>query len=147
MRILAAATFALAAAAAALATPGMVVAEHRMTVASSAHPVTSYRYPVLLLWDVPGVPAADELGHHVRAAHAAHLRSLLGLDVTGFSGVHPLAELAGGVILAVLVFAIPRLPRPTRRAVAEIRVPRVVSPQWRSPLASPPPRLRVFVTP
>lgn len=149
MRVLASAVLALAAAASTLAGVGLVVAPHDEPLGSGPghqHPVTAYRFPLLLLGDAPGIPRAEELRHHVAAAHQAHLRALLGLGGQSLEPVHPLAELAAGAVLALLVIAIPRLPRPTRRAVAEMPVPALVMPQWHSPLRSPPPRLRVFAT-
>lgn len=149
MRALAVAVFAVAAAASALGGSGLVVVPHDEPPGSGPvheHSASVYRFPVLLVGVVPGVPRAEELAHHVRAAHADHLRALLGIAGAGFGPVHPLAELAGATVLALLVIAVPRLPRPTRRVIAEVPRLAVVASQWRSALASPPPRVRVFVT-
>lgn len=149
MRALLAPLLALAAASATLAGVGTVVADHAEGSAGRAHehPVSAYRFPILLFWDTPGVPEAEELAHHVRSAHAEHLRALLGSFGASAGPVHPLAELAAGTILALLVVAAPRLPRPTRRAVATVAIPRIAPVQWRSGVATPPPRLPVFATP
>lgn len=149
MRSLASGVFVIAAVASLLAGAGLVVVPHAEPSGSGTmheHPVTVYRFPLLLVGDAPGVPRAEELAHHVPAAHQAHLRALLGLGGPSFEPIHPLAELAAGTVLALLVIAVPRLPRPTRRAIAEIHFPPLMTAQWRSPLSSPPPRLRVFAS-
>jgi hypothetical protein len=148
MRIVALAVVAAAALASTFAGAGLVVVPHQEPAGSGPrheHAVAVYRFPLLLLGDAPGVPNVEELAHHVQAAHAEHLRALLGLAGPSVGSVHPLAELAAGTVLALLVVAVPRLPRPTRRAVADIPIPTMVDAQWRSPLASPPPRASVFV--
>jgi hypothetical protein len=43
-------------------------------------------------------------------------------------------------VVALLTFAWPRLPRPTRRLVAELTLQRIAQAQWRSPLILGPPR-------
>jgi hypothetical protein len=55
------------------------------------------------------------------------------------SGLHPAQDLA--VAFALLVIAWPRLPRPTRRLVAELAPGRVALAQWSSPLILGPPRI------
>lgn len=148
MRIVASALFAVAAAASGLGGAGLVVVPHDEPPGSGPthdHSATVYRWPILLVAAVPGVPAADDLAHHVRSAHAEHLRALLGLGAS-LSPVHPLAELAGAAVLALLVIAIARLPRPTRRVIAEMSPPRVMSAQWTARLGPPPPRLRAFLS-
>lgn len=147
MRALAAATLAIAAAASTLGGVGLVVVPHDHAPGAGPgreHPVTAYRFPLLLVGDIPGVPRAEELAHHIPEVHRAHLRALLGLGGASIEPVHPLAELAAGAVLALLVIAVPRLPRPTRRAIAEIAFPAAPTPQWRTLLASPPPRVPVF---
>lgn len=149
MRVLRCALFAVAATAVVLGSGGLVVVPHREPTGSGSahqHAVTVYRFPLALLGDAPGVPRADELAHHVAAVHVAHLRALLGLPGESLAAIHPLAELAAGTVLALLILAVPRLPRPARRAIAEISFPATPTPQWRSLLASPPPRVRVFAT-
>ncbi|MBI2325117.1 MAG: hypothetical protein HYU87_09185 [Chloroflexi bacterium] len=148
MRIVVLTVFA-AALASTFAGAGLVVVPHQEPAGSGPlheHTATVYRFPLLLLGDAPGVPSVEELAHHVQAAHTAHLRALLGLAGSSVGSVHPLAELAAGTVLALLVIAVPRLPRPARRAVADIPIPTIVDTQWRSPLTSPPPRVRVFVS-
>lgn len=149
MRLAATVLLGLAAASAALGGSGLVVVPHAEapgTDPSHEHALTVYRFPLLLIGAAPGMPSTDELAHHVRAAHVHHLQGLLGMPGAAFGPVHPLAELAGAAVLALLAFAVPRLPRPTRRVVAEMPIPRVVTAQWRSWLATPPPRLRVFAS-
>lgn len=149
MRVLAAATFAIAAAASALGGVGLVVVPHDHPAGAGPgrdHPLTAYRFPLLLIGDIPGVPRAEELAHHIPEVHRAHLRALLGPGGPSIEPLHPLAELAAGAFLALLVIAVPRLPRPTRRPLAEVPIPTLVTAQWKSPLRSPPPRVRVFAT-
>jgi len=141
------ALLALAAASATLAGVGTVVADHVEGSVGDTHehPVSAYRFPILLVWDTPGVPDTEELAHHVRSAHAEHLRALLGLETARVTQVHPLAELAGGVILALLVAPAPRLVRPSRHPVAEMPVPVIVTAQWLSRVTAPPPRVRAVL--
>lgn len=149
MRVLAGSVFAIAAAASALGGAGLVVVPHAEPAGSAnahVHPVTVYRFPVLLVGDAPGVPTAKELAHHVAAAHLAHLRALLGQDGPSMEPVHPLAEVGAATVLALLVVAVPRLPRPTRRAIAEIPIPAIAAAQCAPRRRSPPPRVRVFAT-
>lgn len=144
MRRLARAVFAVAATAAALSGGGLVVAAHDEPPGAGPghqHAATAYRLPLLLVGPTPGVPEAAELAHDVTTVHAEHLRALLGLERSAIGPVQPLAELAGATILALLVIAVPRLPRPTRRAVAEMPIPATPGAQWSLRLAPPPPRL------
>jgi hypothetical protein len=54
------------------------------------------------------------------------------------SSLHPAQDLA--VAFALLVIAWPRLPRPTRRFIAELTPAGLAGAQWRSPLILGPPR-------
>src|SRR5947208_15346386 len=49
----------------------------------------------------------------------------------------------GALVLATLVLIVPKLPRPTRRAIAVLPPVRIVPPEWRAwlPLAPPRPSL------
>lgn len=149
MRLLASAVFAVAAAAVALGGSGLVVAPHRVppgTPLGHEHPVTALRFPLLLLAGAPGIPPAGELAAHVRARHARHVAwtAADGGQLTSLQNAHQLALLAGSVVLGLLALVVPRLPRPSRRPVADLALPLVSAPQWRSRIALPPPRLRVF---
>jgi len=52
----------------------------------------------------------------------------------------------GGLVLASLALLVPKLPRPTRRAVATLPAVRLAPPEWRAwiPLAPPRPALLAF---
>jgi hypothetical protein len=148
MRLLASALFAVAAAAVALGGAGLVVAPHRMppgTPLVHEHPVTALRFPILVLVSAPGIPSADELAAD-RARHARHLAwtAADGTVLATFENAHQVALLASGLALALLVFGVPRLPRPSRRPVADLLLPAVSAPQWQLRVTPPPPRTSVF---
>src|SRR3989442_1680580 len=54
--------------------------------------------------------------------------------------LEPLAGLAA-VAMGLLIFAWPRLPRPTRRATAEVPIPLISRALWSAPLLLGPPRI------
>src|SRR5687767_6627576 len=79
-----------------------------------------------------GIPMTDMPG--MAAADAADLGPIIAT-----SGLHPMQDLA--VAFALLATLWPRLPRPTRRLVADLLPQRIALAQWRSPLILGPPRV------
>jgi hypothetical protein len=120
MRLIAVAVFALAVAGATLAGSGLVVAPHvdpPGTPRYHDHVLAAYRLPIFLA----GVQARFESGQGVVTEDV--------VDAATFA-----------LVLALLTFVWPRLPRPARRAVAELAPARIAHAQWRSPLILGPPR-------
>jgi len=120
MRFIAIAVFTLAVTGATLAGSGLVVAPHvdpPRTPKYHNHVLAAYRLPIFLA----GVQARFDPGQGVLAEHLS--------DAATFA-----------FVLALLTFAWPRLPRPTRRPVAELALFRIVSTQWCAPLILGPPR-------
>jgi hypothetical protein len=119
-RLLAIAVFALAATGATLAGAGLVVAPHV---------------------DPPGTPAFHD---HVLAAYRfpIFLMQLQQLFARGqkLEMVSPLATSLAAVAMGLLVFAWPRLPRPTRRPAWDVPVPLLSRALWSAPLLLGPPR-------
>jgi len=119
-RLLAVAVFSLAATGATLAGAGLVVAPHV---------------------DPPGTPVFHD---HVLAAYRfpIFLMQLQQLFARGqkLEMVSPLATSLAAVAMGLLVFAWPRLPRPTRRPTADIPVPLISRALWSAPLLLGPPR-------
>jgi hypothetical protein len=118
-RLLAIAIFSLAATGATLAGSGLVTAPHvdpPGTPAFHDHVLAAYRFPIFLM----------------------RLQQVLdqGPKLTTLS---PLTELAS-LVMGLLVFAAPRLPRPTRRPLASVAPARIPSALWDSPLLLGPPR-------
>jgi len=119
-RFLAIAVFSLAASGATLAGAGLVVAPHvdpPGTPAFHDHVLAAYRFPIFLM----------------------HLQQLYdrGQKLVMES---PLATSLAAVAMGLLIFAWPRLPRPTRRPTAEIPIPLISSALWSAPLLLGPPR-------
>jgi hypothetical protein len=119
-RLLAIAIFALAASGATLAGAGLVVAPHvdpPGTPAFHDHVLAAYRFPIFLM--------------HLQQmyAHAPKLEM-----------VSPLAMSLAAVAMGLLVFAWPRLPRPTRRPTADVPIPLISRALWSAPLLLGPPR-------
>ena len=120
MRLVAIVVFALAVTGATLAGSGLVVAPHidpPGTPKYHDHVLAAYRLPIFL------------------ANMAARFDPRQGILTEHFSDAATFA-----FVLALLTFAWPRLPRPTRRPVAELAPARVALAQWRSPLILGPPR-------
>jgi hypothetical protein len=120
MRLIAIVVFGLAATGATLAGSGLVVAPHidpPGTPRYHDHVLAAYRLPIFLA----GVQARFDPRQGVVTQQL--------VDLATFT-----------LVLALLVVAWPRLPRPTRRALAEIPVMRIAQAQWRSPLILGPPR-------
>jgi hypothetical protein len=119
-RLLAIAVFTLAATGATLAGAGLVVAPHvdpPGTPAFHDHVLAAYRFPIFLM----------------------HLQQLYDRGPK-FVLVSPLATSLGAVAMGLLIFAWPRLPRPTRRPTAEVPVPLISRALWSAPLLLGPPR-------
>lgn len=119
-RLLAVAVFTLAASGATLAGAGLVVAPHvdpPGTPAFHDHVLAAYRFPIFLM-------RLQQL-----YAHQPKLAM-----------VSPLATSMATVAMALLVFAWPRLPRPTRRPAADIPVALIARALWSAPLLLGPPR-------
>lgn len=117
---LAIAVFSLAASGATLAGAGLVVAPHvdpPGTPAFHDHVLAAYRFPIFLM----------------------HLQQLYdrGQKLVMES---PLATSMAGVAMGLLIFAWPRLPRPTRRPMAEVPIPLISRALWSAPLLLGPPR-------
>jgi hypothetical protein len=120
LRLIAIAVFALAAAGATLAGSGLVVAPHidpPGTPKYHDHVLAAYRLPIFLA----GVQARFDPRRGVVTEQL--------VDVATYS-----------FVLALLIFAWPRLPRPTRRPAGRLALARVAQGQWRSPLTLGPPR-------
>jgi hypothetical protein len=118
MRLIATAVFALAVTGATLAGSGLVVAPHvdpPGTPKYHDHILAAYRLPIFLA----NLQARFDPRQGVLTEHL--------VEVATF-------------VLALLTFAWPRLPRPTRHLVAELVPQRIAQAQWRSPLILGPPR-------
>lgn len=121
MRWLCALVFALAAGSSALAASGLAVPPHidpPGTPRFHDHLLAAYRYPLFLLRLRMLSRRPDGPGW------ALELPSQLALDA---------------MVLAVLAVAIPKLPRPTRRAIASLPAVPLHASQWRlgAPLGPP----------
>ena len=119
-RLIAIAVFSLAASGATLAGAGLVVAPHvdpPGTPAFHDHVLAAYRFPIFLM----------------------HLQQLYdrGQKLTMES---PFAASLAAVSMGLLIFAWPRLPRPTRRPTADVPMPLISRALWSAPLLLGPPR-------
>ena len=118
-RLLAIAVFSLAATGSTLAGAGLVVAPHvdpPGTPAFHDHVLAAYRFPIFLM----------------------HLQQLYDRGQK-FTMESPFAA-SLAVAMGLLIFAWPRLPRPTRRPTADISVPLISCALWSAPLLLGPPR-------
>jgi hypothetical protein len=128
MRWLCALVFAVAAASSALAASGLAVPPHvdpPGTPRFHDHLLAAYRYPLFLL----------------------RLKMLSQSPAgPGWSLEAPGQIELGALVLATLALIIPKLPRPTRRAIAVVPAIRIAPPEWRAwiPLAPPRPSLLAF---
>ena len=119
-RLLAIAVFSLAATGSTLAGAGLVVAPHvdpPGTPAFHDHVLAAYRFPIFLM----------------------HLQQLYA-GTPKFVMEWPLATSLAAVAMGLLIFAWPRLPRPTRRPTADVPVPLISRALWSAPLLLGPPR-------
>ena len=122
MRWLGALVFALAAGSCALAGSGLAVPPHvdpPGTPRVHDHLLAAYRYPLFLLG----------------------LKMLTGPGTgPGWTLESPGQIALGALVLASLALLVPRLPRPTRRAIAALPAIRIAPPAWRSWIPLAPPR-------
>lgn len=128
MRVLIAAVLALAAVGAVLAASGLAVPPHvdpPGTPGVHDHVLAAYRYPLFLM-------RLKMLSHPV-AGPGWTLQTPGGLEL-------------GGLVLATLALVVPRLPRPTPRAVALLTGPVLRVAQWRRDAPLGPPRRSLLAT-
>lgn len=153
MRVIATAVFATAALSAFLAGMGVAAPPHRVAPGTPLNHTLvfgAYRFSFL----IEPVEVTHPMSPEMAALHKA--LALAGIPMTDMpgmgkadaadpgpiiatSGLHPMQDLA--VAFALLVTLWPRLPRPTRRIVADLVPQRVALAQWRSPLILGPPRV------
>jgi len=122
MRLLCALVFAVAAGSCALAAAGMVVPPHvdpPGTPRFHDHLLAAYRYPLFLL----------------RLKMLAQVPAGPGWSLQTPSGIE-----LGALVLASLALIVPKLPRPTRRAVAVLPAIRLAPSEWRAWIPLGPPR-------
>jgi hypothetical protein len=154
MRIFGIAVFAIAAISAFLVSTGVAAPPHRVAPGTPLnHTLVLGAYRFAFLIEPQGDRNMAEMSPAMAALHKA--LALAGIPMTDMpgmghanvaelgpifatSGLHPTQDLA--VAFALLVIAWPRLPRPTRRAIAEFTPARIALAQWRSPLILGPPR-------
>jgi hypothetical protein len=119
-RLLAIAVFSLAATGATLAGAGLVVAPHVDPPGTSAfhdHVLAAYRFPIFLM--------------HLQRLYASGQKLAM---------VSPLTTSLATLAMGLLLFAWPRLPRPTRRPTADVLIPLISRALWSAPLLLGPPR-------
>jgi hypothetical protein len=119
-RLLAIAVFSFAAAGSTLAGAGLVVAPHvdpPGTPALHDHVLAAYRFPIFVM--------------RLQQLYDRGPKLVM---------VPPLATSLAALALGLLVFAWPRLPRPSRRPAAEIPIPLISRALWSAPLLLGPPR-------
>ncbi|MDQ2912382.1 MAG: hypothetical protein M3T56_03910 [Chloroflexota bacterium] len=119
-RLLAIAVFSLAATGSTLAGAGLIVAPHvdpPGTPAFHDHVLAAYRFPIFLM--------------HLQQLYAGTPKMVMDW---------PLATSLAAVAMGLLVFAWPRLPRPTRRPTANVPTPLISRALWGAPLLLGPPR-------
>ena len=119
-RLLAIVVFSLAATGATLAGSGLVVAPHvdpPGTPVFHDHVLAAYRFPIFVM-------RLQQL--YDRGPKATF--------------VSPLASGIAALVMCLLVFAWPRLPRPTRRPSAYVALPLISRALWSAPLLLGPPR-------
>jgi len=119
-RLLQIAVFSLAATGSTLAGAGLVVAPHvdpPGTPAFHDHVLAAYRFPIFLM----------------------HLQQLYD-RAQKLTMESPLATSLAAVTMGLLIFAWPRLPRPTRRPTADVPIPLISRALWSAPLLLGPPR-------
>jgi hypothetical protein len=152
-RVLARAIFAIAALAALAAGSGLGVPPHEETAGAPlfhAHVLGAYRFGFLVSPAVPSMSAEMGKLHDVlmRAGVPMEvLGQMPGMSQPAPSGAFPIVRSAGlspiqdlAIELALLVALVPRLARPTLRAIAEIPVARLPADLWSARPALAPPR-------
>jgi len=119
-RLLAIAVFSLAATGSTLEGAGLVVAPHvdpPGTPAFHDHVLAAYRFPIFLM--------------RLQQIYASTPKIVM---------EWPLTTTLAAVAMGLLVFAWPRLPRPTRRPTADVPIPLTCRALWSAPLVLGPPR-------
>ena|SRR5688572_24408106 len=155
MRIVGIAIFAIAAISAFLASTGVAAPPHRVapgTPLNHTLVLGAYRFAFLVEsqddMNVAAMSPAMAALHKALALAGIPMTDMPGMEhaaasdpgpIFATSGLHPTQDLA--VAFALLVIAWPRLPRPTRRLVADLTLARIALAQWRSPLLLGPPRV------
>jgi hypothetical protein len=128
MRWLCVLVFAVAAGSSAIAGAGLAVPPHidpPGTPRFHDHLLAAYRYPLFLL----------------------RLRMLTQqLNGPGWTLESPGQIELGGLVLASLALLIPKLPRPTRRAVATVPAIRIGPAEWRAWIPLAPPRASLLAS-
>ena len=122
MRWLCSLVFAVAAGSSALAASGLAVPPHvdpPGTPRSHDHLLAAYRYPLFLL----------------RLEMLSQRPTGPGWTLEGPSELE-----LGALVLATLALIVPKLPGPTRRAIAVLPAIRIVPPEWRAWIPLAPPR-------
>ena len=122
MRWLCAFVFAVAAGSSALAASGLAVPPHvdpPGTPRFHDHLLAAYRYPLFLL----------------RLKMLSQRPTGPGWTLEGPSQLE-----LGALVLATLALIVPRLPRPTRRAIAVLPAIRIAPPEWWASIPLAPPR-------
>jgi hypothetical protein len=120
LRVVAIAIFSLAVSGAILAGSGLVTAPHvdpPGTPVLHDHVLAAYRFPIFLM----------------------RLQQVLDRGPK-LASVSPLVSDVALLVMGLLAFAWPRLPRPTRRPAEAIALPRIANAQWSAPLLLGPPR-------
>jgi hypothetical protein len=153
MRILAIAVFSVAAIGTFLASTGVAAPPHRVapgTPLDHTLVLGAYRFAFLIEpLDVTGEMSPEmAILHKALALAGIPMTDMPGMrhgdsaeqgPIFATSGLHPTQDLA--IAFALLVIAWPRLPRPTRRIVAELTPAGIAGAQWRTPLILGPPRV------
>jgi hypothetical protein len=158
-RLLAGTIFAFAAASAFMVSMGVAVPPHQEqpgTPLSHDHVLAAYRFGFL----TPSVDRRPVMSPAMAAFHRLLAEAGVPMDATWqmpamgsveppvtlvvikAAGLGPIQDLA--IEFALLVVLAPRLARPTRRAVAEMRFPRIPDELWRLRPALAPPRAIVL---
>lgn len=128
MRRLAVLVFALAAGSCAVASAGLVVPPHvdpPGTLRFHDHLLAAYRYPLFLL----------------RLKMLGQLPAGPGWSIETPGGIQ-----LGALTVATLVLLVPKLPRPTRRAIATLPAIGIPSAKWLASVALAPPRTSPLVS-
>jgi hypothetical protein len=149
--VLARSVFALAALSALAVAGGLAVPPHEETSAYHAHALGAYRFGFLLSPSdaQPITPVMAKLHDTLMRAGVpmTALRQRPGMGLPDLPGALPRIESASlapiqdlAIEMALLVVLIPRLSRPTLRAVAELPLPRLPLALWAPRPALVPPR-------
>lgn len=152
MRVIGTLVFAIAAICAVLLSTGVSAPPHRVapgTPLNHTLVLGAYRFALLIEPVVQTVEMSPEMAalHKVLALAGIPMTDMPGMapantadlgPIFATSGLHPAQDLA--VAFALLVFAWPRLPRPTLRPLGEMAIARVDAAQRRPLALTGPPR-------